>query len=732
MGQSPAKKAGLMELLKLYGIVEEIVYQNEETGFGVIAFDNAGDLINVTGNLAYIVEGESICVNGRWASHPKFGEQFYCEYYEPHFERNVASIYKYLSSRVIKGVGARIAKRIVDQFGEETLNIIEVYPERLSEISGISMQKAMDIHKEHIKKIEIQTVVTFFAKYGISPTLAIRVFNTLGGMTIKLCSQSPYIICEQVDNIGFLTADKIASEMGFPKNSDQRMKSGILYELSRQSMNGHTCYPKDELISEASKTLTIGVDSLKNALDALIFERKLGTYESFVFLPQFYNAETYIANRLTVLNTRECKDLSGKVKISEITDIELSPEQLEAVNEALKSNLLIITGGPGTGKTTVINSLIRAYQLLEKKILLSAPTGRAAKRISELTSCPAKTIHRLLGIEHKKGEKPSFVKNEADPLTCDILIVDEMSMTDSMLFEALLRAVKEGTRLIMVGDCDQLPPVGAGNVLKDMMSCDSIKKISFKKIFRQNDTSKIVENAHRILNGEEPVYNTKDTDFFFMQSASGEQATESVKELLLTRLPDFLKIDPARIQVLTPMRKTLLGSVALNNSIKSVLNPIRDKQVQKQANGYTFTKFDRVMQTKNDYEIEWETKDGAIGEGIFNGDMGIITDIDLENAEMIILFDDEKIVHYDFIKLENLELAYAITVHKSQGSEFDAVVIPLVYGYSRLMTKNLLYTAVTRAKSFVCIVGKKSCVTDMIGNDIEMLRYTGLAHFLKG
>ena len=719
-----------MELLKLYGIVEEIVYQNEETGFGVIAFDNAGELINVTGNLAYIVEGESVCVNGRWVEHPKFGEQFYCEYYEPHFEKNVASIYKYLSSGIIKGVGPGIAKKITDRFSDETLNIIEVYPEKLSEIQGISMQKAMSIHKEHIKKIEIQTVVTFFAKYGISPTLAIRVFNTLGGMTIKLCSQNPYIICERVDNVGFLTADKIANEMGFPKNSDQRMKSGILYELSRQALNGHTCYPKSELVLEASKTLAIAAEQLSNALDSLIIERKLGTYESFVFLPQFFNAETYIAERLHVLNNKKCEDLSEKVKISEISDIELSEEQLLAVKESLKSNLLIITGGPGTGKTTVINSLINAYQLMGKKIMLSAPTGRAAKRISELTSCPAKTIHRLLGIEHKKGEKPAFIKNEADPLACDVLIVDEMSMTDSLLFEALLRAIKEGTRLIMVGDCDQLPPVGAGNVLKDMMTCDNIKKVSFKKIFRQNDTSKIVENAHRILNEQEPAYNTPDTDFFFMQSYSGEEATEKVKELLLTRLPNFLKLDPAKIQVLTPMRKTILGSVALNNNIKAILNPIRDNHVQKQANGYIFTKFDRVMQTKNDYEIEWETKDGTVGEGIFNGDMGIIMSIDPVNSEMTILFDDEKIVHYDFLKLENLELSYAITVHKSQGSEFDAVIIPLVYGYSRLMTKNLLYTAVTRAKGFVCIVGRKECVMEMINNNVELLRYTGLADFL--
>ena len=408
----------------------------------------------------------------------------------------------------------------------------------------------------------------------------------------------------------------------------------------------------------------------------------------------------------------------------------LSSEQQEAIQKALKEKLLIITGGPGTGKTTVIKNLITVFESLSQKVILAAPTGRAAKRISELTGKNAKTIHRLLEPKYVEGEHHAFERNEQNPLQCDVLIADEMSMTDSLLFESLLRALCEKTRIIMVGDCDQLPPVGAGNVLKDMIASNQIARVSFHQIFRQENASQIVANAHRILNFQEPVYNEGEGDFFFVPSENSDNAVATVCDLVKNRLPHFLHIPSEKIQVLTPMRKTVLGSVSLNNALKESLNPIAPKEPVKTANGYTFSKADRVMQTKNDYEIPWETKDGSRGEGIYNGDMGIITDIDMENKEMTILFDEEKIVKYDFLKLENLELAYAVTVHKSQGSEFDAVVIPLVYGYPQLMTQNLLYTAITRAKSFVCIVGKKSCITNMIHNNTEQKRYTNLSVFL--
>lgn len=722
------------ELLKIFGIVDEIVYKNDENGYAVISLDVAGVFTVVVGNLPFIAVGESICAYGEYTEHPKFGEQFKCEYYEPHFENNTSSIHKFLSSGIIKGVGNATAKKIVDAFLEETLNIIERFPERLSEIQGISLQKAMSIHKDYLKKIEIQTVVSYFNKYGISPSIAVRVYNSLGGMAIKLCNQNPYIICERVEKIGFLAVDKMASEMGISKNSMDRIKAGITFELSTQALNGHTCFPKSSLLSNASKILEVDEIAIENAYISLLNENKLAIFkndkEELVFLPQLYEAERYISARLQALDENKSEDLTNLIDIDKLSDIELAEEQKQAIQEALKSNVLIITGGPGTGKTTVINSLIKAFTSLNKKILLAAPTGRAAKRISELTKTDAKTIHRLLEITYHKGEKPEFARNEKNPLNCKVLIIDEMSMTDALLFEALLKAIKVGTKLIMVGDVDQLPPVGAGNVLKDMIHSNKINKVSFKKIFRQDNTSKIVENAHRILNGKEPIYNTDKTDFFFVASDDASKATQTINDLMLTRLPNFLNIDPSKIQILTPMRKTALGSKELNNSIKNVLNPISKNQIQKTANGYTFTKLDRVMQTKNDYEIEWYTKDGQNGEGIFNGDMGIITEIDPHNREMTILFDDEKIVQYDFLKLENLELAYAITVHKSQGSEFDAVIIPLVYGYSQLLTRNLLYTAVTRAKGFVAIVGKKECVLKMIENDIEQKRYTCLQDFL--
>ncbi|MBP3448023.1 MAG: ATP-dependent RecD-like DNA helicase [Clostridia bacterium] len=720
---------------RLTGIVEEVIYYNEENGYGVVALDISGEYVNVAGNLPMIAAGESICAYGRFMEHPRFGEQFQCEYYEPHFEQDTASIYKFLSSGFIRGVGPATAKKIVDNFLEETLNIIEKQPERLSEISGISLPKAMDIHKDYMRKIEVQNVVSYFMKYGISPTVSIKVYNTLGADSIKLCNKNPYIICEKVEKIGFLTVDKIAEEMGIPKNSSERLKSGIIYMMYQASVQGHTCFPEDELLEESGRMLEIGQTDLENALTQLSMEGKLVSVKKngvvFYSLPHFYLAESYIASRLLTLSQQKCENWSKKINTDDLTDIALAPEQKEAISEALKQKLLIITGGPGTGKTTVIRSLITAFDALGKRVILAAPTGRAAKRISELTGKNAKTIHRLLELKFTKGERPEFERNEQNPLRCDVLIVDEMSMTDALLFESLLRALTEKTRLIMVGDCDQLPPVGAGNVLKDMIASGAITRIAFRQIFRQSDSSQIVENAHRILNFQEPVYNSEGSDFFFVGSGSGEDAVSAVCNLVENRLPNFLKLPPDKIQVLTPMRKSVLGSVALNNALKQALNPVRKGQPQKSANGYTFSKFDRVMQTKNDYEIEWKTKDGFRGEGIYNGDMGVITDIDPENKEMTILFDDEKIVRYEFLKLENLELAYAVTVHKSQGSEFDAVVIPLVYGYSQLMTQNLLYTAVTRAKSFVCIVGKKECVTGMIHNNTEQKRYTNLADFLS-
>ncbi len=720
---------------RLIGIVEEIIYYNDENGYGVVALDISGEYVNVAGNLPMIAEGESICAYGRFVEHPKFGEQFQCEYYEPHFENDTASIYKFLSSGFIRGVGNATAKKIVDAFSEDTLIVIEKYPERLSEISGISFTKAMDIHKDYMKKIEVQNVVSYFIKFGISPSVAVKVYNTLGSGAIQLCNANPYIICEKVEKIGFLTVDKIAEEMGIPKNSSERLKSGIIYTMYQASFNGHTCFPKEELLQESQKILEIGKTDLENALTMLLMEGKLISIKKeeayFYSLPHFYLAESYTASRLLALKQGKCENLSKKISIEDLTDIALAPEQKEAVLQALKQKLLIITGGPGTGKTTVIKSLLTAFDALGKRVILAAPTGRAAKRISELTGKQAKTIHRLLELKYTKGERPEFERNEHNPLRCDVLIVDEMSMTDALLFESLLRALTEKTRLIMVGDCDQLPPVGAGNVLKDMISSGAVKRIAFQQIFRQSNTSRIVENAHRILGFEEPLYNEEESDFFFLGSTSGEDAVSTVCNLVENRLPNFLNLPPDKIQVLTPMRKSVLGSVALNNALKQTLNPVRKGQPQKTANGYTFSKFDRVMQTKNDYEIQWETKDGYKGEGIYNGDMGVITDIDMENREMTILFDDEKIVKYEFLKLENLELAYAVTVHKSQGSEFDAVVIPLLYGYPQLMTQNLLYTAVTRAKSFVCIVGKKGCVTRMIHNNTEQKRYTNLADFLS-
>lgn len=718
------------ELEKIEGTVEEVVYSNEENGYAVLYLDIITDLATVAGNLPFVCEGDSICVYGEWNEHPKYGMQFSAVYYEPKTAHTAQSAYKYLSSGIIKGIGPSTAKKIVEKLGDRTFFVIENEYERLTEIKGINPKKAKNIHDEYMKKIELQSIVTFFNQYDVSPMIAIKVYNTFGRASIELCKQNPYILCEQVDRIGFLTTDKIAKKMGFPENSPQRICSGIIYTLNSEALNGHTCMKRELLSQKASSLLSVTTESCENAISALMAKNKLIADGNWIMLPIYYEAESYIASRIKALKKVKTENFSKKINIDDYTEIKLAKFQKQAVTEALKNNLLLITGGPGTGKTTVIKTIISIFNDLGKKVILAAPTGRAAKRISELTKSDAKTIHRLLEIGFQKEGKTEFARNASNPLSCDLIIIDEMSMTDVLLFQALLNALTENTRIIMVGDCDQLPSVGAGNVLKDLILSEQIKRITFDEIFRQSGNSQIIVNAHRILKGEEPVYNGENSDFFFVNSFNAEDAKEKTKELLSTRLPNYLHTIPDKIQVLTPMRKTALGSVELNKALKEIINPVRKNDVTKNANGYVFSVGDRVMQTKNDYDIIWESNSDS-GSGIYNGDMGIITDIDIKHNELTILFDDDKKVYYDFAKLENLELAYAVTVHKSQGSEFDAVIIPLVYGYEQLMTKNLLYTAITRAKKFVCIVGSKNCVTRMIHNDTEQKRYTMLKKYLQ-
>lgn len=718
------------ELKKIEGTVEEIIYNNSENGYTVLYLDVISDIVIAAGNMPLISEGESVCIYGNWSEHPKYGQQFTALYYEPKIEHTEEFALKYLSSGIIKGIGPSTAKKIVEKFGDKTFYIIENDCEKLVSIKGITALKATLIHREYMKKTDLQNIVSFFSKYDVSGNIAIKIYNTFGKASIELSKKNPYILCEQVDTIGFPTADKIAKKMGFDDNSPQRICAGVIYTLNSEALNGHTCLKKDMLTDKASHFLSTSYENTENGITQLIAQGKLVLKDNIISLPIYYEAENYIASRIRALKKIKTEDLSKKINIDNYTDIELAELQKEAVSEALRNNLLIITGGPGTGKTTVIKTIISIFRDMKKKVVLTAPTGRAAKRISELTSNDAKTIHRLLEINFSKENKTEFSKNAQNPLECDVIIIDEMSMTDVLLFQALLNALRENARIIMVGDCDQLPSVGAGNVLKDLISSEQIKRITFDEIFRQNNDSQIIINAHRILRGNEPVYNKENSDFFFVSSTNTQDAKEKTKELLMTRLPKFLNTIPDKIQVLTPMRKTALGSKELNKTIKDVINPIKKSDITKNTKDFVFSVGDRVMQTKNDYDITWENNTET-GTGIYNGDMGIITAIDLKHSEMTILFDDDKKVYYDFSKLDNLELAYAITVHKSQGSEFDAIIIPLLYGYDQLMTRNLLYTAVTRAKKFVCIVGDKNCVMKMINNDIELKRYTMLENYMK-
>lgn len=716
----------------LEGTVEEIVYYNSDNGYAVIYLDVLGEYISIAGNLPFISEGEGVSIHGSWYDHPKYGRQLNAVYYEPKIVHNAQGAYKYLSGGIIKGIGPITAKKIVEKFGDETFYVIERDYDKLIKVNGITPKKARAIHEEYMKKIEFQNVVTFFNQYEVSPAVSVRVYNTFGNMALALCKKNPYIICERVERVGFPTADKLAKKMGFENDCPERINAGVIYTLNNAAMNGHTCLPQDILIKNTAVTLNIGEKNAENQILKMVADKRLVlrciNEITYITLPMYYEAESYIAMRIEALKKVKVDDLSKKIHLSDVCEIELAENQSKAVTEALKNNLLIITGGPGTGKTTVIKTIIASFEKLGKKVILAAPTGRAAKRISELTGKNAKTIHRLLELCYHKNQKPEFERNAQNPLICDVVIVDEMSMTDTLLFQALLCALKERTRLIMVGDCDQLPPVGAGNVLKDLISSKVIKRITFDEIFRQNENSQIVTNAHLILKGEAPEYNKKNSDFFFVQSFETEKTQKSINELLTERLPKFLNTTPDKIQVLTPMRKTTLGSVELNKSIKNVLNPVKKGDITKSANGYVFSVGDRVMQTKNDYDITWKSPYDA-GEGIYNGDMGVVTAINIKNSTMTIIFDDDKEVEYEFSRLDNLELSYAITVHKSQGSEFDAVIIPLLYGYEQLMSRNLLYTAVTRAKKFVCIVGTKTCVEKMIANDIEFKRYTLLKEF---
>lgn len=729
------------------GTIFEIIYQNSDNGYTVCEIDSPSDgLFTATGYMPYLSVNENISVTGTWTVHPEYGEQFRVSYYESVTPTDEQSVIDYLSSGVIYGIREATAKKIVEHFGTDALDIMLTDPMRLSEIRGISAAKAKKIGESFLEIRSMQGIIMFLRQYGISTNLAVKVHRVLGGSAVEKIKENPYILADCVDGITFKTADNIAHLRGMPKNSPFRVKACIKFILNNNAYGyGHTYLPMNVLMQSAYAFLAVSEDEILNGITALELGGEInrdtdknGT--QICYLSSFYHAELYTANRLISLSSAEPRytmtDDEIDAKIMSITardEIEPAEEQKNAVRTAVNHGLSIITGGPGTGKTTTINMIIEVLNSMGLTVVLAAPTGRAAKRMSQVTGTEAKTIHRLLGMQPDGDpNSPRFTYNESNTLTHDAIILDEVSMIDLMLMQSFLKAVKRGAKIIFCGDSDQLPSVGAGNVLKDMIDSGCIPVTHLTHIFRQARESLIVMNSHKINKGEMPDLSVHDKDFFFLNRSGSDITAATIIDLYRNRLPSGYGINPlTSIQVLSPSKKGDAGSVHLNRELQQSINP-PDLLKNEYVYGKTvFRTGDKVMQIKNNYDIVWTRPNGENGTGIFNGDMGIIDSISVKDRQMKIIFDDDRETEYSFNDLDCLDLAYAITVHKSQGSEFPAVIIPVCRFAPMLMCRNLLYTAVTRAKKLVVLVGTKEACAEMIRNNNEKKRYSGLYARLK-
>ncbi len=731
-------------MAEVIGVIEEIVFRNEDNGFTVLELYNESDGTRITavGNLPYAVEGERVKITGQWAVHPDYGEQIKVENYESAAPTSQESLERYLSSGLIKGVGPSTAKKLVEHFGMDTLDIIQFSPQRLTEVQGIGPAKAETIAASFYEQKEVREVMLFLQTYGISTNFAFKIYKEYGELTIPILKENPYRMAQDIMGIGFKTADKIARNMGIEFDSPYRVMAGTMYVLSQGANNGHTYLPKEELINKSSQLLGVDGQLVENAIVSLAINQSIVLEEredhTAVYLQPFYVAENNICRSLIELSmTKMTTPLNNIDKMlydfQKQEGIILAESQKEAVIEALNNGIMVMTGGPGTGKTTTVNCIIKIFEQLGAEVMLAAPTGRAAKRLSETTGREAKTIHRLLEYGYSDdGDQDIFQKDENDPLSADVIIVDEMSMVDVLLMNHLLKAILPGTRLILVGDVDQLPSVGPGNVLRDIINSGLVKVIRLTEIFRQAQESMIVLNAHRINRGEFPLLNKADKDFFLDRRESPQEILSTIIDLLCRRIPDFGSFDPVRhIQVLSPMRKGLVGVNNLNMELQKVLNPPKRNKEEKVYGDTVFRVGDKVMQIKNNYKTHWKrySSSGKVieeGDGVFNGDVGYIESIDNDDKEMTVVFDDDRVVVYDFTQLDELELAYAISIHKSQGSEFPVVLIPLAWGPPMLMTRNLLYTAVTRARKLVVLVGRDRTIDAMVKNNHIASRYSGL------
>lgn len=729
------------------GYVEHIVFRNEENGYTVFRLENDDGEITCVGNFNFISEGEMMELRGEYTNHNVYGLQLKVSSHTLKEPEDVVSIERYLGSGAIKGVGQALAGRIVKKFREDTFRIIEEEPERLAEIKGISERKAREIAEQVEEKKDMRKAMIYLQKYGISNRLAAKIYQRYGMDVYKVLEENPYQLADSIEGIGFKTADEIAARIGIHTDSDYRIKSGLFYTLQQAVSEGHVYLPQEELLRRAGILLEVEIKDIEKHVMDLCIERKtvMKEYEGEirVYPAHYYYLELNTAKMLYDLDI-DCdmpEDLmeSRLRKVEESEKIELDPMQHRAVIESIKHGLLVLTGGPGTGKTTTINTMIRFFDSEGMSILLAAPTGRAAKRMTEATGYEAQTIHRLLEVNVNPEEEDSiggFLRNRQNPLEADVIIIDEMSMVDLPLMHALLSAVVPGTRLVLVGDVDQLPSVGPGSVLKDIIASQRFPVVTLTRIFRQAGESDIVVNAHKINAGEPVILDNKSRDFFFLRRQDADTIIGVVIMLIQKKLPGYVHAHPNEIQVMTPTRKGLLGVERLNGILQRYLNPPQKGRTEREINGRLFRVGDKVMQIKNNYQLEWEvsTKFGLTvdkGTGIFNGDMGIITEINEYTETLEVEFDESRKVKYSFDMTEELELAYAITVHKSQGSEYPAVIIPLLAGPKLLYTRNLLYTAVTRARKCLTIIGSDAVFQEMIQNKNEQARYTSLADRIR-
>ena len=728
----------------LAGYVEHIIYRNADNGYTVLNLVSGEDEITCVGIFSAIVEGENIEAQGEYTEHPTYGQQFKVTSFEEKAPEDEEAIERYLGSGAIKGIGLAMAARIVRRFKEDTFRIIEEEPERLAEIKGISNRKAMEIASQVNEKRDLRQAMIFLQQYGITMNLAVKVYQAYGQDVYGIIRENPYRLADDIEGVGFRTADDIAAKAGIRTDSDFRVRSGILYTLLQASGEGHTYLPETELTPRASKLLNVTAEQVEKQYMDLAIERKIILKQmedqTQIYAASFYYMEANTATMLKRLNVSyDVSDAEIEQRIRGIekkSGMTLDEHQVTAVKEAVRNGLLVITGGPGTGKTTTINTIIRYFELEGLEIFLAAPTGRAAKRMSETTGFEARTVHRMLELNGGAEGSGGFERDESNPLEADVIIVDEMSMVDISLMYSLLKAISVGTRLILVGDVNQLPSVGPGSVLRDIIQSHACNVVMLTKIFRQASTSDIIVNAHKINHGEEVILDNKSMDFFFLKRYDADVIINVVLQLIKQKLPKFVDATPYDIQVLTPMRKGLLGVERLNGILQRYMNPPANDKVEKEYGSTVFREGDKVMQTKNNYQLAWEirTKFGLTvdkGLGIFNGDMGIIRQINDFAEQMIIEFDEGRMVEYPYKLLDELELAYAITIHKSQGSEYPAVVIPLLGGPMMLMNRNLLYTAVTRARKCVTLVGNEVTFQQMIRNTSQQKRYSGLCDRLK-